>query len=966
MKLENLTCNNCGSHSLIKISEFEYQCEHCGLTNYLEGASKELIEINSLILHAYETLKREDFTTADEMFSEILLKHPNNYEALWGSLASRYGIVFVNENGNIFPTFHDILDVSFINGNRFQDFIKKVPDNKRNVYLKLANEIESIRNKYFELVKKEEPYDIFISFKASDENGNDTKDLEEATKLFGALANKGYRVFFSPVSLKGKSGSEYEPYIYHALRTSKIMILYGQKIEYIESKWVKNEWGRFLKMIDEKEKLEGSLLVCYENMKAHDLPRRFQKLQCIDFSSKDGYMTLFDNIKSIYDKLSKKATLEEIDIKKKVSVKKKDSVTTKKVELYKFNNVENNDDLTDAKMEVINDLIQNKDFYKSISKLNDFLTKNPNSIKARFALLLCEKKLTYDEFYSNIQNVNSLLNDIKELIPLCNKNTALELFINPVVNTILSGSYETFEKDINSVTNVITFLINYKFKQYNEIVDFGLECAINSCNLNLFNILINLVDANDVDSHIDLRIEMAVSLYNNKRYSESRKLIDEVLGIDEGNSHSLYLKLLCKIGVKPIIKTIDDVIWKELDNAISYEKDNNGIIIDFANRVINEGIYDEKFFDVFINIIKRIISNKELRGEYAMKAGNKLLEKEEYNLARNFFEIYISESEKAKEYGYLKLLYCEYNSKDENDLFNQSENFINSSNYMNALAYSKKDNNDKLYNAIITYDEKWKIKQEENLKIQKQKELEEEKRKIKLEKEKIKKELEEEKRKIELEEEERRRKWRIEEDKKRRKKRFYVSAFLLLILFVVPTCLILIFFKDIYSVFDKNLSGAVLYIFIVLLLITNLQIFFSYALDYSRNFLKVPYLILIISIKILVYYTMLFGIILLKKMLHLQDFIYYLLIIPSGGFTIISLFIDKEINKYFHIHNNFLQIFENIIFILFILLAICYDDNLYDDIRFMTTYGAIMLLIAVLIRIICTKKGSVKKSKKHS
>lgn len=218
---------------------------------------------------------------------------------------------------------------------------------------------------------------------------------------------------------------------------------------------------------------------------------------------------------------------------------------------------------------------------------------------------------------------------------------------------------------------------------------------------------------------------------------------------------------------------MDDTKWQELDNVISYEKDNNGIIIDFANYVINEGIYDEKFSDVFINIIKRIISNKELRGEYAMKAGNKLLEKAEYNLARNFFEIYISESEKAKEYGYLKLLYCEFNSKDENDLFYQSKKFINSSNYMNALAYSKKNNNKKLYETLLTYDQQWSNKQIEKIETKKT----------------------------------------ITKNKRKRRINKFIKGLLFLILLVVPAYFIYRYFGVIYSFVDEHLGGVVLYIF---------------------------------------------------------------------------------------------------------------------------------------------------------
>lgn len=82
---------------------------------------------------------------------------------------------------------------------------------------------------------------MFICFKDSDkEHGIDrTPDSVEASNLYAYLTDKGYRVFFSRVSLKEKVAEEYEPYIYNALKTAQVMIVYGQKAEYITSTWVK-------------------------------------------------------------------------------------------------------------------------------------------------------------------------------------------------------------------------------------------------------------------------------------------------------------------------------------------------------------------------------------------------------------------------------------------------------------------------------------------------------------------------------------------------------------------------------------------------------------------------------------------------------------------------------------------------------------------------------------------------------
>ncbi|MCI6013792.1 MAG: toll/interleukin-1 receptor domain-containing protein, partial [Coprobacillus sp.] len=256
-------CPICGSPHFIKIDSNEYQCENCG---FLKVHNEELSEEKILVINAYSILRQGNYVDAEEAFDDILNKYKNNYEALWGKICSHHGIVFVEDNNKIYPTFHDIVDINFLEEEGFKRFLSICPEKLKEVYINLAKRIEDLRDKYYKQVLKEKPYDIFISFKASDEKGNNTKDYIEATNLHSFLVEKGYKVFFSPVSLKDKTASEYEPYIYHALRTAKVMIVYGQKEEYFEAKWLKNEWGRFIRMIDEGIKEDGSLIVCYENM----------------------------------------------------------------------------------------------------------------------------------------------------------------------------------------------------------------------------------------------------------------------------------------------------------------------------------------------------------------------------------------------------------------------------------------------------------------------------------------------------------------------------------------------------------------------------------------------------------------------------------------------------------------------------------------------------------------------------
>lgn len=101
-----------------------------------------------------------------------------------------------------------------------------------------------------------------------------------AQDIYQALTEKGYRTFFARITLEDVLGREYEPYIFAALNSAKVMLCVGTDYEYFNAVWVRNEWSRFLKMM-EKDKAKH-LIPCYKGIDAYDIPKEFNKLQAQD------------------------------------------------------------------------------------------------------------------------------------------------------------------------------------------------------------------------------------------------------------------------------------------------------------------------------------------------------------------------------------------------------------------------------------------------------------------------------------------------------------------------------------------------------------------------------------------------------------------------------------------------------------------------------------------------------------
>ena len=106
--------------------------------------------------------------------------------------------------------------------------------------------------------------------------------------------------YFSRITLEGKLGTAYEPYIFAALNSAKVMLAFGTDYEYFNAVWVKNEWSRYLKIIaQDKAKY---LIPCYKGIDAYDIPKEFAHLQGQDMGKVGAIQDLLRGIEKILPK----------------------------------------------------------------------------------------------------------------------------------------------------------------------------------------------------------------------------------------------------------------------------------------------------------------------------------------------------------------------------------------------------------------------------------------------------------------------------------------------------------------------------------------------------------------------------------------------------------------------------------------------------------------------------------------
>ena len=166
--------------------------------------------------------------------------------------------------------------------------VENAPDEEsRRIYQEEAARIAEIQKGILAISANEKPYDVFICYKETDENGQRTRDSQWAQDVYYGLTEQGLKVFFSRITLEDKLGQQYEPYIFAALNSAKVMVVIGSRPEDFNAVWVKNEWSRYLSLMKHDHK--RLLIPCYRDMDPYDLPEELSMLQSQDMS-KIGFM----------------------------------------------------------------------------------------------------------------------------------------------------------------------------------------------------------------------------------------------------------------------------------------------------------------------------------------------------------------------------------------------------------------------------------------------------------------------------------------------------------------------------------------------------------------------------------------------------------------------------------------------------------------------------------------------------
>lgn len=300
-------CKMCGGDIEPIASTNTGKCKYCKSVMTLPNSFDE--KIVNLYNRANFLRISNEFDKAKEVYENILGIDNEQIEAHWGLILCKYGIEYVDDpkTKKKVPTCHRTYDYSIFTDKDYKIIKKEAYGDALELYEEEAKKIDEIQKNIISISSKEKPYDVFICYKETDENGERTNDSVLAEEIYEKLVEQNYKVFFSRITLENKLGIQYEPYIYSALKSSKVMLVVGSKEEFFNAVWVKNEWNRYIEMMKTDK---GKVLIpVFSKIDVYQLPEEFTMLQAQSMDKVGAMQDLIRGVKKIVNEYK----TEEID-----------------------------------------------------------------------------------------------------------------------------------------------------------------------------------------------------------------------------------------------------------------------------------------------------------------------------------------------------------------------------------------------------------------------------------------------------------------------------------------------------------------------------------------------------------------------------------------------------------------------------------------------------------------------------
>lgn len=296
-------CKMCGGNIVTEIGKAVGICDACGTTQTIPAIDDD--RRADLFNRANHYRRNHEFDKAAVIYEQVLNEDGADAEAYWNLVLCKYGIEYVTDKKTrrYVPTYNRMQYASIYLDENYKAAVSYANPEARRQYKTEAMELDRIQRNILQIAEREDPFDVFICYKELDRNGERTPDSVLAQDIYTELEKNGIHTFFSRITLEGKLGVEYEPYIFAALMSAKVMLIVGTSRDNLNAPWVRNEWSRF--SVLRSEHPDKQIIPVFKDMSPYDLPEELSIYQSQDMGKIGAIQDVMHGISKILRKSSR-------------------------------------------------------------------------------------------------------------------------------------------------------------------------------------------------------------------------------------------------------------------------------------------------------------------------------------------------------------------------------------------------------------------------------------------------------------------------------------------------------------------------------------------------------------------------------------------------------------------------------------------------------------------------------------
>lgn len=294
--MANFRCKICGGGKEIQPGMSVGVCPHCGSQQTLPRLNSE--KKQSLYERAGYFRQNGEYEKAARICQEIFRLDSTDPEIYWYILLCRYGVEYIKitQSNQWMPVLNRTQNIVLFATSEYQRAIQYADEKQRDLYVLEAKKIDAIQQKIYGLARKDPAVDVYLCYR--EEDGTETREGALAAQLAEKLKKSGYQVYNSHSNQKMRSASE--PHIFAALNSAKVMVVLGTSLESFNATWVKNQWGRYLEMMQAGAK--KTLIPAYQGMDLGELPEEFLTFAAQDMGRPEWMQELLGKIQGLIGK----------------------------------------------------------------------------------------------------------------------------------------------------------------------------------------------------------------------------------------------------------------------------------------------------------------------------------------------------------------------------------------------------------------------------------------------------------------------------------------------------------------------------------------------------------------------------------------------------------------------------------------------------------------------------------------